>query len=322
MPVRAFIFPGQGSQFVGMGRDLAAAFAAARDVFGEVDEVLKQRLSKLMFEGPADELTLTENTQPALMAISLAVLRVMESEGGFSLRERAAVVAGHSLGEYSALASAGSFSVADAARLLRLRGGAMQKAVPAGEGGMAALIGVDMEQARSICAEAAPVPGSETGARQVAEAANDNGGGQVVISGDRAAIERAIEIAKKRGIRRAMPLPVSAPFHCALMASAADDMAEALEATPPLAPAVPLVANVSATKATDPTTIRDLLVRQVTATVRWRESVEAMTAMGIDTFVELGAGKVLAGLVRRIAPDAAASSAGTPAEIEAVLKTL
>jgi [acyl-carrier-protein] S-malonyltransferase len=322
MPVRAFIFPGQGSQFVGMGRDLAAAFAAARDVFGEVDEVLKQRLSKLMFEGPADELTLTENTQPALMAISLAVLRVMESEGGFSLRERAAVVAGHSLGEYSALASAGSFSVADAARLLRLRGGAMQKAVPAGEGGMAALIGVDMEQARSICAEAAPVPGSETGARQVAEAANDNGGGQVVISGDRAAIERAIEIAKKRGIRRAMPLPVSAPFHCALMASAADAMAEALEATPPLAPAVPLVANVSAAKATDPTTIRDLLVRQVTATVRWRESVEAMTAMGIDTFVELGAGKVLAGLVRRIAPDAAASSAGTPAEIEAVLKTL
>ncbi len=198
----------------------------------------------------------------------------------------------------------------------------MQKAVPAGEGGMAALIGVDMEQARSICAEAAPVPDSETGARQVAEAANDNGGGQVVISGDRAAIERAIEIAKKRGIRRAMPLPVSAPFHCALMASAADAMAEALEATPPLAPAVPLVANVSATKATDPTTIRDLLVRQVTATVRWRESVEAMTAMGIDTFVELGAGKVLAGLVRRIAPDAAASSAGTPAEIEAVLKTL
>ena len=236
MPVRAFIFPGQGSQSVGMGRDLAAAFAAARDVFGEVDEVLKQRLSKLMFEGPADELTLTENTQPALMAVSLAVLRVMESEGGFMLRDRAAVVAGHSLGEYSALAAAGSFSVTDAARLLRLRGRAMQKAVPAGEGGMAALIGVDMEQARSICAEAAPVPGSETGERQVAEAANDNGGGQVVISGHRAAVERAIEIAKKRGIRRAMPLPVSAPFHCALMAPAAEAMAEALEATPPSLP--------------------------------------------------------------------------------------
>ncbi len=322
MPVRAFIFPGQGSQSVGMGRDLAAAFAAARDVFGEVDEALKQRLSKLMFEGPAEELTLTENTQPALMAVSLAVLRVMESEGGFALRDRVAVVAGHSLGEYSALAAAGSFSVPDVARLLRLRGRAMQRAVPPGEGGMAALIGVDMEQARSICAEAASVPDSEGGERQVAEAANDNGGGQVVISGDRAAIERAVEIAKKRGIRRAMPLPVSAPFHCALMAPAAKAMAEALAATPPVAPCVPLIANVSAAKATDPELLRDLLVRQVTETVRWRESVEAMTAMGVDTFFELGAGKVLTGLVRRIAPDATASSAATPAEIDALLKTL
>ncbi|MBV9653967.1 MAG: ACP S-malonyltransferase [Acetobacteraceae bacterium] len=322
MAARAFIFPGQGSQSVGMGRDLAAAFAAAREVFEEVDEVLKQRLSKLMFEGPADELTLTENTQPALMAISLAVLRVMEREGGWRLKERAALVAGHSLGEYSALASAGSFSVADAARLLRLRGRTMQAAVPPGEGGMAALIGVDMEQAGAICAEAAPVPGSETGAREVAEPANDNGGGQVVISGHRTAIERAIEIAKKRGIRRAMPLPVSAPFHCALMAPAADALAEALEVTPPRSPAVPLVANVSAAKATEPDQIRDGLVRQVTATVRWRESIEAMTAMGVDRFVELGAGKVLTGLNRRIAPDAAAVAAGTPAEIEAVLKTI
>lgn len=322
MATRAFIFPGQGSQSVGMGRDLAAAFASAREVFEEVDEVLKQRLSKLMFEGPADELTLTENTQPALMAVSLAVLRVLENEGGFTLAERAAVVAGHSLGEYSALAAAGSFSVTDAARLLKLRGQAMQKAVPAGEGGMAALIGVDMSQAASICEEAAPVPGSETGERQVVQPANDNGGGQVVISGHRAAVERAIEIAKKRGVKRAMPLPVSAPFHCALMAPAADAMAEALENTPPGAPVVPLIANVSAAKATDPDAIRDMLVRQVTGTVRWRESVETIIRIGIDGFVELGAGKVLSGLVRRIAPDATAMSAGTPAEIEAVLKAL
>ena len=277
MPVHAFIFPGQGSQSVGMGRDLAAAFAPAREVFEEVDEVLKQKLSKLMFEGPGDELTLTENTQPALMAISLAVLRVMEKEGGFRLRDKAALVAGHSLGEYSALAAAGSFSVADAARLLRLRGQTMQKAVPAGEGrdGGANRRG-DGRRSQAICDEAAPVPDSETGEKQIIEPANDNGGGQVVISGHREAVERAVEIAKARGAKRAMLLPVSAPFHCALMAPAADAMAEALETTPPSAPAVPVVANVSAAKATDPAEIRDLLVRQVTATVRWRESVEAM----------------------------------------------
>jgi [acyl-carrier-protein] S-malonyltransferase len=320
MPVYAFIFPGQGSQAVGMGRDLAAAFAAAREVFEEVDEVLKQKLSKLMFEGPAEELTLTENTQPALMAHSLAVLRVLEREGSTTLQRKALVVAGHSLGEYSALAAAGAFTVADAARLLKLRGQAMQKAVPAGMGAMAALLGADMAQAREICAEAAPVP--ETGAPEVVQPANDNGGGQVVISGHRTAIERAVEIARTKGVKRAMLLPVSAPFHCALMAPAADAMAEALENTPPKVPCVPLVANVSAKRESDPVRIRDLLIQQVTATVRWRECVSAMTDMGVDRFIELGAGKVLTGLIKRIAPDASGMAAGTPAEIEAVLKSL
>jgi [acyl-carrier-protein] S-malonyltransferase len=322
MPVHAFIFPGQGSQAVGMGRDLAAAFAAAREVFQEVDETLKQKLTKLMFEGPAEDLMLTENTQPALMAVSLATLRVLEQEGGFRLRDRAAVVAGHSLGEYSALAAAGSFPVALAARLLKRRGMSMQRAVPAGEGAMAALIGVDMAQAQAICDEAAPVPDSEDGAREVVEPANDNGAGQVVISGHRAAVERAVEAARTRGVKRAMLLPVSAPFHCALMAPAAEVMAEALAADPPAAPVVPLIANVSAAKATRPEQISELLVRQVTATVRWRESVQAMAALGVDSFVELGAGKVLTGLVRRIVPDAAAMAAGTPGEIEAVLRAL
>jgi [acyl-carrier-protein] S-malonyltransferase len=320
MPVHAFIFPGQGSQAVGMGRDLAAAFAAAREVFQEVDETLKQKLSRLMFEGPHEELTLTENTQPALMAHSLAVLRVLEREGGTSLQRKALVVAGHSLGEYSALAAAGAFSVTDAARLLKLRGRSMQKAVPPGMGAMAALLGAEMEQAREICAEAAVVP--ETGERQIVQPANDNGGGQVVISGHRGAVERAIEIAKARGVRRAMLLPVSAPFHCALMAPAADAMAQALDATPPKAPCVPLVANVSAKRESDPGQIGDLLVQQVTATVRWRECVLAMTEMGVDRFIELGAGKVLTGLIKRIAPDASGMAAGTPAEIEAVLKGL
>jgi [acyl-carrier-protein] S-malonyltransferase len=320
MPVHAFIFPGQGSQAVGMGRDLAAAFAAAREVFQEVDDTLNQKLSRLMFEGPGEDLTLTENTQPALMAHSLAVLRVLEKEGGFSLRQRALVVAGHSLGEYTALAAAGAFPIATAARLLKLRGQAMQKAVPPGLGAMAALLGADMDQARAICAEAAPVPGSTQ--KDVVEPANDNGGGQVVISGHRTAIERAIEIAKDKGVKRAMLLPVSAPFHCALMAPAADAMGEALEKTPPAEPIVPLVANVSARRETDPARIRDLLIQQVTATVRWRECVLAMSQMGVDSFIELGAGKVLTGLIKRIAPDATGVAAGTPADIEAVLKTL
>jgi [acyl-carrier-protein] S-malonyltransferase len=319
MPVHAFIFPGQGSQAVGMGRDLAAAFPAAREVFEEVDETLKQKLSKLMFEGPLEELTLTENTQPALMAHSLATLRVMEREGGFLIADKAIVVAGHSLGEYSALAAAGSFSPADAARLLRLRGQAMQKAVPPGEGAMAALLGAELPLAKEICAAAAE---DEAGNKQIIDPANDNGGGQVVISGHRAAVERAIEIAKAKGVRRAMLLPVSAPFHCALMAPAADAMAEALENNPPASPKVPVIANASAAKATDPAEIVRLLVRQVTETVRWRESVQAMLSLGVDSFVELGSGKVLSGLVRRLAPDAAAASAGTPAEIEQLLRSL
>ena len=322
MPVHAFIFPGQGSQAVGMGRDLAAAFSAAREVFEEIDETLKQSLSRLMFEGPGEELVLTENTQPALMAHSLAVLRVLEKEGNFTLRQKAAVVAGHSLGEYSALAAAGSFSIADAVRLLKLRGQAMQKAVPAGEGAMAALLGAEMTQAKEICAEAAAVPEADPPETEVIQPANDNGAGQIVVSGHRGAVERAVAIASTKGIRRAMLLPVSAPFHCALMAPAADAMAEALEKTPPGAPIVPLIANVSAAKATDPTVIRDLLVQQVTAMVRWRECVNAMVELGVDSFVELGTGKVLSGLVRRIAPDAATASAATPAEVEALLKVL
>ena len=322
MPVHAFIFPGQGSQAVGMGRDLAAAFPSAREVFEEVDETLRQKLSRLMFEGPGEELVLTENTQPALMAHSLAVLRVLEKEGGFALRQKAVVVAGHSLGEYSALAAAGAFDIADAARLLKLRGQTMQKAVPAGEGAMAALLGADMSQAESICAEAGPVPESNPPQTEVIQPANDNGAGQIVVSGHRGAVERAVALAASKGVRRAMLLPVSAPFHCALMAPAADAMAEALESTPPRAPIVPLVANVSAAKAIDPTEIRDLLVKQVTAMVRWRECVNAMVELGCDSFVELGAGKVLSGLVRRIAPDAATASAATPAEIEALLKVL
>lgn len=318
MSVHAFIFPGQGSQAVGMGRDLAASHAVAREVFEEVDETLKQKLSKLMFEGPGEDLILTENTQPALLAHSLAVLRVLETEGNFRLADRAVVVAGHSLGEYSALAAAGAFTPAQAAILLRMRGQAMQLAVKPGLGAMAALLGAEMALAEEICAEAAEGPDG----RQVVQPANDNGGGQVVISGHREAVERAIEIAKAKGVRRAMLLPVSAPFHCALMAPAAEAMAAALEQAPPKPPMVPLIANVSAAKATDPGEIARMLVEQVTATVRWRESVIAMTELGIDSFIELGAGKVLAGLVRRIAPDAKTASAGTPAEIEQLLKLL
>ncbi len=255
--------------------------------------------------------------------MSLAVLRVLEAEGGVRLKDRAVLVAGHSLGEYSALAAAGAFSVADAARLLKLRGQAMQRAVPAGQGAMAALLGVEMAAAQEICAAARVAPqGSDEGEDEVIDCANDNGGGQVVVSGAKAAVERAIEIAKGNGVKRAMLLPVSAPFHCALMAPAAQAMAEALAATPPKAPVVPVVANVTAAKATEPDEISDLLVRQVTATVRWRESVQNMAGFGVDRFIELGAGKVLAGLVKRIAPDAAIASAGTPAEIEALLKVL
>jgi [acyl-carrier-protein] S-malonyltransferase len=323
MPVNAFIFPGQGSQFVGMGRDLAAAFSAAREVFDEVDETLKQRLSKLMFEGPAETLTLTENAQPALMAVSMAVVRVLARDGGVRVAERAALVAGHSLGEYSALAAAEALDVATVARLLRRRGEAMQAAVAPGEGAMAALLGVEMAACAEICTEAAVLKrDGGPDIRQVVSAANDNGGGQVVISGHKAAVERAVEIAKLRGVKRAMLLPVSAPFHCALMAPAADAMAEVLEDVTFRFPVVPLIANVTAAKVTAPDDIKRQLVAQVTGTVRWRESVMAALDMGVDSFIELGAGKVLTGLVKRIAPDARGLNAGTPADIEALLKVL
>jgi len=318
MPVHAFVFPGQGSQSVGMGRELAAAFAAAREVFEEVDETLRQKLSRLMFEGPAEELTLTENTQPALMAVSLAVLRVLERQGGLNLKEKVAVLAGHSLGEYSALAAAGCFPLARTARLLRLRGDAMQRALPPGLGAMAALMGVELARAEEFCAAGREGPDGV----EVVEAANDNGGGQVVISGHRGAVERAVAAAKAGGVRRAMMLPVSAPFHCALMAPAAEEMARALAETEMAAPVVPVISNVAAAKAVEPAVIRELLVKQVTATVRWRESVEAMRALGVDSFVELGAGRVLSGLVKRIAPEAQVTAAGTPAEIEGLLRTL
>ncbi|MFQ5784737.1 MAG: ACP S-malonyltransferase [Alphaproteobacteria bacterium] len=312
--MRAFVFPGQGSQRVGMGRELAAAFASARDAFEEVDDILGQSLGHLMFEGPESELTLTENAQPALMAVSLAVTRVLQVEGGFALADNGAFVAGHSLGEYTALAAAGSLALSDTARLLRRRGLAMQRAVPVGEGAMAALLGITLDTARAVTEAAAE------GA--VCAAANDNAPGQVVISGARAAVERAIAIAPEHGVRRCIELPVSAPFHCALMAPAADEMAEALAETAIVAPAVPLIANVTAKETTEPEEIRRLLVEQVTAMVRWRESVLYMRDRGADTLVELGAGKVLTGLARRIDRDLGAVSVETPEDIEDFLKTV
>ena len=313
MPI-AFLFPGQGSQAPGMGRDLAQAFPIARETFQEVDDALGEHLSHVIFEGSADELTLTTNAQPALLAVSMAVVRVLEREGGFTLADRVALVAGHSLGEYSALTAAGAFTVSVAARLLRLRGNAMQQATPEGTGAMAALLGAEAEQARAICLEAAQ--------GEVVELANDNGGGQAVISGDKAAVERAIALAKAAGVKRAMLLPVSAPFHSSLMEPAAHAMRTALEGAAISPPNPPLVANVTAAKVTEPDEIRELLVRQVTATVRWRDSVAAMLAMGCDRFVEIGAGRVLTGLGKRNAPEATSSAVGTPADIEAFLKSL
>jgi [acyl-carrier-protein] S-malonyltransferase len=303
----AFVFPGQGSQAVGMGKGLAEAFAPARAVFEEVDAALGEKLSETMWNGPAETLTLTENAQPALMAVSLAALRALEAEAGVELKRDAAFVAGHSLGEYSALAATQSFTVADAARLLRIRGRAMQKAVPAGVGAMAALIGVELDDAKAIAAEAT--------AGAVCAAANDNGGGQVVLSGEKSAVERAVEIAKARGVKRAMMLPVSAPFHCALMQPAADAMAEALSKISVKPPTVPLVANVLAQPIMDPAAIVHALVQQATGTVRWRESISFMAGAGVMTFYEVGSGKVLAGLIRRIADTATASSIGTPEDI-------
>jgi [acyl-carrier-protein] S-malonyltransferase len=311
---RGLIFPGQGSQTVGMGHELAKAFPAARLVFEEVDEALSQRLSRVIFEGPEADLTLTENAQPALMAVSLAVVRTLASETGRRLDEMAAFVAGHSLGEYSALAAAGSLSLSDAARLLKRRGQAMQQAVPVGEGAMAALLGVELSQARELAEDA--------GQGEVCDVANDNGAGQIVISGASGAIERALKLAPTRGIKRAIPLSVSAPFHSALMKPAADVMADALAAVEIAVPAVPLIANVTAEPVNDPDTIRRQLVDQVTGLVRWRESVERLAALGVDRFAELGSGKVLSGLVRRIARDAASVFVGTPAELESFAKEL
>jgi [acyl-carrier-protein] S-malonyltransferase len=303
----AFVFPGQGSQAVGMGRALAESFAPARAVFDEVDAALGEKLSDKIWNGPAEILTLTENAQPALMAVSLAALHVLEQEAGVDVKRDAAFVAGHSLGEYSALAGARALSIADAARLLRIRGRAMQKAVPVGVGAMAALIGTDLDEARAIAAEA-----STAG---VCAAANDNGGGQVVLSGDKAAVERAVDAAKARGVKRAMLLPVSAPFHCPLMQPAADVMAEALSKVPVSPPLVPVVANVLARPIHEPADIVRCLVEQVTGTVRWQESILFMAQAGVTSFYEIGAGRVLSGLIKRIADGASASAIGAPEDV-------
>ncbi|HZQ01071.1 MAG TPA: ACP S-malonyltransferase [Reyranella sp.] len=310
---RAFVFPGQGSQAVGMGADLAGAFGTARDVLQEVDEALKQNLSKLMREGPESDLVLTENAQPALMAVSVAVIRILEKDGGKPLAGLASHVAGHSLGEYSALAAAGALELADAARLLKLRGQSMQKAVPVGVGAMAALLGIELEAAQEACKEAAQ--------GQIVAVANDNGGGQVVVSGHKEAVERAIEAAKAKGCKRGMMLPVSAPFHCPLMQPAADAMKAALEKVTLATPRVPLIANVLASEITNPVDIKQRLVEQVTGLVRWRESVQYMKTQQVEQLVECGSGKVLAGLVKRIDKEMTGLALNTPADIEAFLKT-
>ncbi|MFG1201023.1 ACP S-malonyltransferase [Xanthobacter aminoxidans] len=310
-PQTAFIFPGQGSQAVGMGKALADNFPAAKAVFEEVDAALGDSLTRVMWEGPSDELTLTANAQPALMAVSIAALRVLESEAGLDLAREAAFVAGHSLGEYSALAASGALTVTEAARLLRIRGRAMQDAVPVGEGAMAALLGLDYDQAVAVAAEAA--------GDDVCEAANDNAPGQVVVSGTKAAVERAILIAKERGALKAVLLPVSAPFHCRLMGPAAEAMEVALSGSTVMTPRVPLVANVRASPVTDPAEIVRLLVEQVTGTVRWRESVIYMAGAGVNRVVEVGAGKVLCGLVKRIDKQIAASAVGTPDDVAAFI---
>ena len=302
----AFVFPGQGSQAVGMGKSLADNFASARTAFDEVDAALGEKLTQTMWEGPADKLTLTENTQPALLAVSIAALRVLEAEAGVDLKRDVALVAGHSLGEYSAHAAAGSFALADAVRLVRLRGQAMQRAVPVGVGAMAALLGLDEEAAKAVASEAAR--------GEVCEAANDNAPGQVVVSGHKAAVERAVEIAKARG-SRAMMLPVSASFHCALMKPAADVMADALSRVRVGAPKIPVVANVTAKPVEDPAEIVKLLVAQITGTVRWRQSVAYLAANGVRRIVEVGSGKVLTGLVKRIAKEVSTATVGTADDV-------
>ena len=310
----AFVFPGQGSQTAGMGKPLADAFEPARRVFAEVDDALGEPLSQTIWDGPADKLTLTENAQPALMAVSLATIRVLEAEAGLDLTRDAAFVAGHSLGEYSALAAARSLTVADTARLLKRRGQAMQRAVPVGAGAMAALLGLELEAARAVVSEAAQ--------GQVCAVANDNGAGQIVVSGDKAAVERAIAAAATRGAKRSIMLPVSAPFHCPLMAPAAEAMEAALAEVALAQPYLPVVANVTAAAVSDPDAIRPLLVQQVTGMVRWRESVLYMKEQGVDSVVEVGAGRVLSGLAKRIDRDLATASLGAPGEIEAFVKSL
>jgi [acyl-carrier-protein] S-malonyltransferase len=307
--MRAFIFPGQGSQAVGMGKALADAFPQARAVFEEVDAALSQKLSQLMWDGPAEELTLTANAQPALMAVSLAVMRVLEAEAGLDLQRDAAFVAGHSLGEYSALAAAGSLSVSDTARLLRIRGNAMQNATPVGMGAMAALLGLDEAAAAEVARDAAQ--------GEVCDVANDNGGSQVVVSGHKSAVERAVALAPAKGAKRAVMLTVSAPFHCALMAPAAEAMRQALCEVTLRSPAVPVIANVEAGPLASPDAIRDALVRQVTGTVRWRECVAFMAGEGVNRFYEIGSGKVLTGLVKRIAAGATGTAIGTPDDVAA-----
>jgi len=308
---RAFIFPGQGSQAVGMGKALAENFTQARRVFEEVNEALLQPLSTLMFDGPESDLILTENAQPALMAVSLAVIRVLQAECGLDIARDATFVSGHSLGEYSALAATGALSIWDTARLLQRRGQAMQAAVPVGKGAMAALLGADLVLAREISVAASQAEGG------VCEIANDNGGGQVVISGSRQTIEKAIDISKEKGVKRAVLLPVSAPFHCTLMEPAARAMAQALAQTAINIPVTPVVANVTALSVTDPETIRELLVKQVTGAVRWRECISYMADHGVTKFVECGSGKVLSGLLKRIAPEASCLSVGLPSELDA-----
>lgn len=310
---RALVFPGQGSQFVGMGKSLAEAYEPARLVFEEVNDALSQDLSKIMWEGPEDELRLTENTQPALMAVSMAVIRTLE-DGGVKVADIASHVAGHSLGEYSALAAAGAFSLGDTARLLKLRGQAMQRAVPVGEGAMAAILGLSMEDVNAV------VEAASQG--EVVVSANDNADGQVVVSGHKAAVERAIELAKEKGAKRGMLLPVSAPFHCPLMKPAADEMKAALAEVTIERPCIPVIANVVAAPLTEPEGIASLLVEQVTGSVRWRESVASMSSLGIDTMVEIGAGKVLSGLARRIDRSLATANIQEPADIEAFTSAL
>jgi len=306
---KALLFPGQGSQTVGMGKELAEQFAAARDVFNEVDAALGEKLSSIIFEGPQETLTLTQNAQPAIMATSIAALRVLQAETGFDIAKEAAFVAGHSLGEYSALCAAGSLSLSDTAKLLRLRGNAMQAAVPVGQGAMAALIGADFDSATAVAAEAAQ--------GETCVVANDNAPGQVVISGSKAAILRSVDIAKAKGIKRAMLLDVSAPFHCPLMAPAAQAMQAALAGVKFIAPVVPVVTNVTANAVSNPEELRKLLVDQVTGVVRWRESIHYIKSQGVTGIIEIGAGKVLSGMVKRIEPEMTTANFGTPADLVA-----